>query len=57
MRMLRIGLAIALLLLAAFCVFGFMASSEPGVDLVWQIAYPVVGVFSAVAAIWLFVKK
>jgi len=57
MRMLRIGLAVALLLLAGFCVFGFMASFEPGVDLVWKIAYPTVGVVSVIAAIWLFLKK
>jgi len=55
--MLRIGLAVALLLLAGFCVFGFMASFEPGVDLVWKIAYPTVGVVSVIAAIWLFLKK
>jgi len=57
MRMLRIGLAIVLLLLAAFCVFGFMASFEPGADPIWKIAFSIVGVGSVIGAIWLFVKK
>jgi hypothetical protein len=57
MRTLRTGLAIVLLLLAAFCIFGFMASFEPGVDPIWKIVYATVGVGSVMVAIWLFGKK
>ena len=47
---------VATLLLVApveFCVFGFLASFEPGDNLPFRIAYPLVGLCFLAAAMWL----
>lgn len=43
--MLRIALVVVCLLLAGFCLFGFMATFEPGVRhaMIFRIGYGVVG--------------
>jgi hypothetical protein len=46
-----------LLLIAAFCVYGFLASFEPGPNLAFRIGYPVVGVLCLGSAVWLFSRK
>ncbi len=45
----------ALLLVAPveFCIFGFLASFEPGDNLPSRIVFPVVGIFFLAAAMWL----
>lgn len=41
----RGGLAMLLLLVAAFCVYGFMAAFEPGpTHIYYRIGYPIVGI-------------
>jgi len=49
--------AAPLLFLAAFCVYGFLASFEPGPYLAFRIGYPVVGVAAAALGIWLLFRK
>ena len=53
--LLRIFGALGLLALAAFCVFGFMASNELSATarLPWQIAYGLLGVVSLIGAVFL----
>jgi hypothetical protein len=46
-----------LLLIAAFCVYGFLASFEPGPNLAFRIGYPVVGVLCLGSAVWLLGRK
>jgi hypothetical protein len=53
----RQALAAVLLLVAAFCVFGFLASFEPGPYLVFRVGYPVLGVVCLGLAIWLLLKS
>jgi len=51
-------LAIVLLAIVAFCVYGFMASFEPGpIAIYFRIGYPVVGLVSIAAAAALFSKR
>ena len=45
-------IAVPLLLLAAFCVYGFIASGEPGPNhLYFRVGYPIVGVASLALAV------
>ena len=53
----RVVMAVVLLLLAAFCGYGFLASFEPGAGLAFRIDYPVVGVVSILAAAILLLRK
>ena len=56
----RAILAIILLGLAAFSVFGFLAAGEPGnepVRLVWRIGYAALGLASLAGAGWLFWRR
>lgn len=55
----RIVVGILLLLVAGFCVFGFLASFEDGID-PWHLTkavYGVVGIGCLVAAGWLFFRR
>lgn len=53
--MLRVILTVVLLMLAAACGFGFLASTEPGTAPIWKVAYGAGGaLFVGVAVlIWL----
>ena len=54
----RILLAIALLLIAAFCLFGFMASFEPGPNHVYfRVGYAVVGVLCGGLAVAVLARR
>ena len=58
-QLLRIVVGILLLLVAGFCVFGFMASFEPGID-PWHVTkavYGVVGIGCLAAAGWLIFRR
>jgi hypothetical protein len=47
--------AIIVVAIAAFCVFGFMATYEPldpGAQITWRIIYGAIGGICAVAAVW-----
>ena len=58
-QLLRIVVGILLLLVAGFCVFGFLASFEPGRD-PWHVtkaAYGVVGIGCLTAAGWLILRR
>jgi hypothetical protein len=57
LKLFRILLGVGLLLLAAFCLFGFLASFEESEITVWKLGYSIAGVACVVAAIWLFLKK
>ena len=50
---LRVITALLLAALGEFCVFGFLASLEPGNHLPWQIGYSLLGLSSFTGAIWL----
>lgn len=52
---LRLLATVASLGVAAFCVFGFLASFEPGVSAAWKVGYAVVFVVALLgaAAAWL----
>ena len=54
-RMIAFRIAVALLLLASveFCVFGFLASFEPGNNPSFRIAFPLVGLSFFAGAAWL----
>jgi hypothetical protein len=47
---LRLLATLASLAIAAFCVFGFLASFEPGVGPAWKIGYAVVFVVALLGA-------
>ena len=50
--------AVALLLVATFCVYGFIAAGEPGPNHVYyRVGYSVVGIVSLVAAVALLMRK
>jgi hypothetical protein len=51
----RVTLTAALLCVAAFCAFGFLASFEPGNSIVWHFIYGGCGIGSLVmaACLWL----
>ncbi len=52
------ALAFVLLLIAAFCVYGFIASFEPGPYAVYfRIGYPVVGVACAAVATAILARR
>ena len=55
------GLAAAVLFaLAAFSIFGFLATFEPmdpSAQLVWRIIYGAIAGFSAIAVIWLLMPS
>jgi hypothetical protein len=46
-----------LLLIAAFCAYGFLASFEPGPFLAFRIGYPVLGAVCLGSAVWLLRKR
>lgn len=49
--------AVILLLVAAFCVFGFIASGEPGPNhMLFRIGYPLVGILSLALAVAALLK-
>ncbi len=50
----RIVLAVLLIGIAGYCVFGFLATLEPMHDsvLAWRIGYGAVGIASLVGAVW-----
>jgi hypothetical protein len=51
-------IAVVLLLVAAFCVYGFIATVEPGPNhLYFRIGYTIVGIVCLVAAIAMMVRK
>ena len=49
--------ATLLLCAAGFCVFGFLASFEPGNGLAWKIGYGTLGCICLVGAVALFRRK
>ena len=53
----RIVGAVFLLAVAAFCVFGFLATFEPPVTGAVRVIYVVLGIVSLVGAGWLVSKK
>jgi hypothetical protein len=50
----KLFLAAMMLALAGYCLFGFLATYEPGVHhpFVWRIAYAVAGAGSLLASLW-----
>lgn len=51
----RAVLAVPLFFVAAFCVYGFIASGEPGANnFYFRVGYPVVGVVCLALAVALF---
>jgi hypothetical protein len=53
----RAATAFMLLLIAAFCVYGFIASGEPGPNHIYfRIGYAVVGVICAAAALSMLLR-
>ena len=55
-RLWRIVIGVLPLLFAGFCIFGFLASFEAGIDPwnLWKAIYVVVGIACLAAAGWLF---
>jgi len=56
----RVIAVIALLAVAGFCVFAFMATFEPldaSTQLTWRIVYGLVGLASLAGAIWLALPR
>ncbi len=51
--LLRLITALLLAVLGEFCVFGFLASLEPGNHLPWQIGYSLLGLGFFTGAFWL----
>ncbi len=49
----RLSAALLLAALGEFCVFGFLASLEPGSHLPWQVGYSLVGLCVFFSAVWL----
>lgn len=51
----RVVLAVVLLGVVGYCVFGFLATLEPMNDSVlgWRIGYGAVGIASLVGAVWI----
>jgi hypothetical protein len=50
--------AFLLLLVAAFCVYGFFAAGEPGPNHIYfRVGYPIVGIVSLAAAVALLMRK
>src|SRR5687768_6414522 len=51
-------IAVILLLVAAFCVYGFIAAGEPEPNHIYfRIGYPIVGIASLAAAVAMLVRK
>lgn len=54
----RIIAAVILLLVAAICVFGFLAAGEPGPNhIYYRIGYPLVGIVCLASAVAMLVRK
>ena len=52
------GNALVLLLVAAFCVYGFIAAGEPGPNHIYfRIGYPVIGILCLALAVAMLVRK
>ena len=52
----KVVVAVVLLLVAAFCVFGFIAAGEPGANhIYYRVGYPVAGLVSLAVAAGLLV--
>jgi hypothetical protein len=43
--------------ISAFCVFGFLASFEPGVGMMWKVGYGLLGCFCLTGVVWLLVRR
>jgi serine/threonine protein kinase len=56
-RWLKIFIAALAFLVAAFCVFGFIASFEPGDNGIFKILYSAIGVACILSGVWLLRKK
>jgi len=51
-------IAVVLLLVAAFCVFGFLAAGEPGANhIYYRVGYPLLGIVCVAAAVAMLVRK
>jgi hypothetical protein len=58
LRMLaRILAALVLLAMACFCVFGFLASFEPGNGLIWKVGYGALACGFLIGAVALFLGR
>jgi hypothetical protein len=53
----RILIIIVLLPILAFCVFGFLATFEPGSDLRWRIGYAIGGFICLAGIAWTIIAK
>jgi hypothetical protein len=53
----RIVLTIILLMAAAACGFGFLASTEPGVAPIWRVAYGGGGILCVLIVILLWLSR
>jgi hypothetical protein len=54
----RAAVAVILLLVAAFCLYGFIAAGEPGPNhIYYRIGYPIVGIVCLAAAVVMLVRK
>jgi len=53
----RIGVALVLLTIALFTVFGFLATFEPPGHLAWRIGYTLGGFLSLSCAAWVLIRK
>jgi hypothetical protein len=54
----RMAIAFALLLFTAFCVYGFIASGEPGPNhIYYRIGYPLAGMIALAAAVSFIMTK
>ena len=52
------GNVAVLLLLAAFCVYGFIAAGEPGPNhIYYRIGYPLVGIVCLATAVAILLRK
>jgi hypothetical protein len=54
---LRILVALALLPIAAFCAFGFLATFEPPGHIPLRIAYGVVGMACLIGMVWIALPR
>jgi hypothetical protein len=52
----RIIITLALLGVTAFCVFGLLASFEPGVSLAWRVGYATAIVACLVGLVWTWAR-
>jgi hypothetical protein len=54
----KVAVSLVLFLVAAFCVFGFIAAGEPGANNIpFRIGYPLVGLLCLAIAVALQLRK